>query len=111
LDGNKFFSKYQYQGINGQSKEKFNCKIYNKVCVLLQTFQLPDSAHRIFQALLSVFKGRVADSSREKETAIERCDACIEDGDGKTKSRFIIKIMCRHGTKSGRFMTLPTDHI
>ena len=35
LIGNKFFSKYHYRGVNGQTKEKFNCKIYNKVCTLI----------------------------------------------------------------------------
>ncbi|KAG0648557.1 DNA repair rad9 [Hyphodiscus hymeniophilus] len=78
LIGNKFFSKYQYRGVGGQAREKFNCKIYNK-------------------ALLSVFKGRVVDPTREKDTAVERCDVSIEDGEGETKSRFIIKIVCRHG--------------
>ncbi|PQE11921.1 hypothetical protein CJF31_00000033 [Rutstroemia sp. NJR-2017a BVV2] len=81
LVGNKFFSKYQYTPVRSsrQTVEKFTCKIYNK-------------------ALLSVFKGRPSgDASRERDTAIERCDVSIEDGDGKTKSRFIVKIICRHG--------------
>lgn len=50
-----------------------------------------------YQALLSVFKSRVGDPMREKDTAVEKCDVSIEDGEGKAKSRFIIKIMCRHG--------------
>ncbi|KAN0103054.1 DNA repair protein-like protein rad9 [Hyaloscypha variabilis] len=80
LLGNKFFSKYHYKPprSSNQAKEKFTCKIYNK-------------------ALLSVFKGRVVDPIREKDTAIERCDVSVEDGEGKTRSRFIIKIICRHG--------------
>lgn len=34
LTGNKFFSKYLYRPVRSgnQAKEKFNCKIYNKVC-------------------------------------------------------------------------------
>lgn len=44
-----------------------------------------------------MFKGRVVDPTREKDTAVERCDVSVEDGEGKVKSRFIIKIMCRHG--------------
>lgn len=55
------------------------------------------SAYAVFQSLLSVFKGRVVDPTREKDTAVERCDVSIEDGEGNTQSRFIIKIMCRHG--------------
>ncbi|TVY81542.1 DNA repair protein rad9 [Lachnellula suecica] len=80
LIGNKFFTKYQYKPprSGNQAKEKFYCKIYNK-------------------ALLSVFKGRVGDPTRERETGIERCDVSVEDGEGKTKSRFVIKIICRHG--------------
>ncbi|RDW70257.1 hypothetical protein BP5796_08654 [Coleophoma crateriformis] len=76
----------------GRPKEKFNCKIYNK-------------------ALLSVFKGRSFDP--EKETAVERCDVVVEDGEGKTKSRFIIKIICRHGVlKTYRltFESIPAMH-
>ena len=34
LIGSQFFSKYHYKGVNGPGKEKFNCKIYNKVCDL-----------------------------------------------------------------------------
>ncbi|KAA8573156.1 hypothetical protein MFRU_027g00070 [Monilinia fructicola] len=81
LMGNKFFSNYQYTPVRAghQTPEKFSCKIYNK-------------------ALLAVFKGRVGgDASKEKDTAIERCDVSIEDGDRATKSRFIVKILCRHG--------------
>ncbi|KAF4624704.1 hypothetical protein G7Y89_g13468 [Cudoniella acicularis] len=48
-------------------------------------------------ALLSVFKGRIGDPTRERDTAIERCDVSVEDEEGKTKSRFVIKIVCRHG--------------
>jgi cell cycle checkpoint control protein RAD9A len=51
---------------------------------------------------LSVFKGRVVDPSREKDTAVERCDVSVEDGEGKTKSRFVIKIVCRHGMSLGQ---------
>lgn len=82
LAGNKFFSKYVYRSvgasIRSRSQDKFNCRIYNK-------------------ALLSVFKGRVVDPSRERDTAVERCDVAVEDGEGKAESRFVIKIICRHG--------------
>ncbi|KAH8683364.1 Rad9-domain-containing protein [Tricladium varicosporioides] len=79
LIGNKFFSKYQYKPLrlSNQVNQKFNCRIYNK-------------------ALLSVFKGRIGDQTRERETAIERCDVSVEDGEG-AKSRFVIKIICKHG--------------
>ena len=39
------------------------------------------------------------DPTREKDTAIERCDVSVEDGEGTGKSRFIVKIACRHGMK------------
>ncbi|TVY35838.1 DNA repair protein rad9 [Lachnellula subtilissima] len=79
LTGNKFFSKYQFKPPTSgtQAKDKFYCKIYNK-------------------ALLSVFKGRGFDPTREKDTAIEKCEISVEDGEGK-KSRFVVKIVCRHG--------------
>lgn len=47
------------------------------------------------------------DPTREKDTAIDRCDVSIEDGDGKTKSRVIVKIVCRHGTMP--FFPADTD--
>lgn len=40
------------------------------------------------------------DPTREKDTAIERCDVSVEDGEGTGKSRFIVKIVCRHGMTS-----------
>ena len=39
----------------------------------------------------------MVDPVREKDTAVERCDVSVEDGESKTKSRFIVKIMCKHG--------------
>jgi cell cycle checkpoint control protein RAD9A len=46
---------------------------------------------------------------REKDTAIERCDISVEDGEGTGKSRFIVRIVCRHGmlsiTKFGILLT------
>lgn len=82
LASSYFFEKYYYTPIlaRGQSIEdsKFTCKIHNK-------------------ALLSAFKGRVSDPLKERDTAIERCDGSIEDGKTGTKSRLIIKMVCRHG--------------
>ncbi|KAJ5046716.1 uncharacterized protein L3040_003948 [Drepanopeziza brunnea f. sp. 'multigermtubi'] len=80
--GNKFFSKYHFKPVKTSPqvnvKDKFICRIYNK-------------------ALLSVFKGRTIDPTREKDTAVEKCDVAVEDGEGQAKSRFVIKIVCRHG--------------
>lgn len=41
---------------------------------------------------------------REKDTAIERCDVTVEDGEGTGKSRFIVKIACRHGMVSNIYL-------
>jgi hypothetical protein len=49
------------------------------------------------QALYSVFKGRVVDPLHERDTSIEKCEVVIEDGAGEAKSRFIIKMVCKHG--------------
>ncbi|KAK6842382.1 Rad9-domain-containing protein [Apiospora arundinis] len=76
---NRFFSKYQYEGV-AQNREKFFCKLYNR-------------------ALLSLFRARTGDSIHDPEkggSVIERCDVAIEDEAGK-KSRFIVKIACRNG--------------
>lgn len=37
------------------------------------------------------------DVSKEKDTAVEKCDVSIEDGDKGIESRFIVNIQCRHG--------------
>ncbi|RKF79015.1 DNA repair protein rad9 [Golovinomyces cichoracearum] len=82
LSATKFFSKYNYKYIRPgrQIKEKFAFKIYNR-------------------ALISVFKGRAVDPNREKETAVEKCEARVEDEEETLKSRFVIKMICRHGVR------------
>ena len=80
LDANKFFSKYDYNPARpGKATcDKFVFRIYNK-------------------ALLSVFRGRACELNRERDTAVDRCEAFIEHGDGISKSRFTIRIVCKHG--------------
>ena len=99
MAGNKFFSKYYFKGYSSSiaTRDKFNCKIYNKVCLPFELVFFSDDMLTRHQALLSVFKSRVVDPTRERDTAVEKCDVSVEDGEGKAKSRFIIKIMCRHG--------------
>ncbi len=48
------------------------------------------------KALLSVFKARPSDPSREKDIGIDKCEVSIEDG-GEVKSRLIVQMTCRHG--------------
>lgn len=50
----------------------------------------------VVQALLSVFKGKFFDA-RGKETAIERCEICVEDQIDTSACRFQIRMLCRHG--------------
>ncbi|RWA10660.1 hypothetical protein EKO27_g4439 [Xylaria grammica] len=75
---NRFFSKYHYAGV-AQNRDKFFCKLYNRV-------------------LLSLFRSRTGDPSheREKDTTIDRCDVVITDEPGK-KSRFVAQIVFRNG--------------
>ncbi|KAI9758896.1 MAG: hypothetical protein M1835_000504 [Candelina submexicana] len=82
LETAKFCNEYHFvpSQFNGQSpsdNERFTCKLYNK-------------------ALLAVFKGRLADA-RERETAIEKCELRIQDGQGIVECRLIARIICRHG--------------
>jgi len=49
------------------------------------------------KALLSVFKSRGLDPSREKDTAVEKCEVTIEDGHDKAQCRMVIRMICRHG--------------
>jgi cell cycle checkpoint control protein RAD9A len=37
------------------------------------------------------------DPLREKDIGIEKCEVAIEDDAGEAKSRFIVKMTCRHG--------------
>ncbi|KAI6251296.1 DNA repair protein rad9 [Erysiphe necator] len=81
LSASKYFSRYDYKPVRTENglKEKFNLKIFNR-------------------ALVSVFKGRTIDQNKEKETAVEKCDAYIDDDEeGGSQSRFVIEITCRHG--------------
>ncbi|GAW22750.1 hypothetical protein ANO14919_122930 [Xylariales sp. No.14919] len=75
---NRFFSKYHYAGV-AQNRDKFFCKLYNRV-------------------LLSLFRSRTGDPSheREKDTTIDRCDVVITDEPGK-KSRFVAQIVFWNG--------------
>ncbi|TGJ88412.1 hypothetical protein E0Z10_g305 [Xylaria hypoxylon] len=75
---NRFFSKYHYAGV-AQNRDKFFCKLYNRV-------------------LLSLFRSRSGDPlhEREKDTTIDRCDVVITDEPGK-KSRFVAQIVFRNG--------------
>ena len=50
------------------------------------------------QALLSVFKGRLADS-RSGEGVVERCEASIEDENDEVQCRLVIKMFCQQGTR------------
>lgn len=77
--GDKFFTKYLYSPprAHGRVIEKFTCRIYNK-------------------ALLSVFKARPSDPTRERDTGIDKCEVTIEDGP-QVKSRMIVQMTCRHG--------------
>lgn len=75
---NRFFSKYQYEGV-AQNRDRFFCKLFTR-------------------ALLSLFRSRGGDPlhEREKDTTIDHCDVAIIDEPGK-KSRFIAKIVFRNG--------------
>jgi cell cycle checkpoint control protein RAD9A len=79
--GSKFFTKYHFTPVlgGGRAGDKFTCRIHNK-------------------ALVSIFKGRALDPSKEKGTAIEKCEVSVEDGEGKARSRFIVKLVCKNGS-------------
>ena len=99
LLGNKFFSKYHYKPLRSgiQGRERFTCKIYNKVSTLVGLSPRFPALILAAGTLVGLQSCRVVDPTREKDTAVERCDVSVEDGEGKTKSRFVIKIVCRHG--------------
>lgn len=48
------------------------------------------------QALQSVFKGRLLDV-RKGETAVDRCDVTLQDGQDEAACRFVFKMICDQG--------------
>lgn len=50
------------------------------------------------QALLSVFKGR-AGESRDKQTAVERCDVELHDSPDEAECRLHIQMICGQGIR------------
>ncbi|KAL1968605.1 hypothetical protein VTN77DRAFT_1815 [Rasamsonia byssochlamydoides] len=84
FDADKFFSRFSFSlrrntnvAARNQSADRFSCQIYLK-------------------ALLSVFKGRTAES-RDKDTAIERCDVELHDTPDQAECRLVIKMICGQG--------------
>lgn len=95
LEKSAFFEKYTY-GLRSESEEegRFTCQLYNKVS---HSEECLTSLLTQWQALLSVFKGRLGDR-RDNDTAIERCDVSIPHELERSESRIIVKMVCRHGT-------------
>ncbi|EFQ98269.1 DNA repair protein rad9 [Nannizzia gypsea CBS 118893] len=93
FDARSFFSEYSYSasGNNGKNgKDKISCQIYIK-------------------ALLSVFKGRAVDF-KDKDTAIERCEAQLLDSPDEIECRLIVKMICKHGVlKTYKLTYEPAD--
>ncbi|EEA20995.1 hypothetical protein TMatcc_000999 [Talaromyces marneffei ATCC 18224] len=83
LDSSKFFFKYSFSARGAQQSsgqryvDKFACQMYIK-------------------ALLSVFKGR-AGESRDKQTAVERCDVELHDSPDEVECRLHIQMICGQG--------------
>ena len=48
------------------------------------------------QALLSIFKRRVAEG-KDKDTALERCEFELQAKPDQMKCRLVIRMLCRHG--------------
>ena len=63
------------------------------------------------KALHAVFKGRGVDPIREKDTSIEKCEVSIEDGAGEVKSRFVVKMIAKHGRKRSSSTNVFSDLI
>ncbi|KAI9786189.1 MAG: hypothetical protein M1839_007599 [Geoglossum umbratile] len=78
FDAGRYFDKYYFGPAPwvGQQADDgcFTCRIYNK-------------------ALLSVFKS----DSKDKDTAIEKCEISVQDRPQKAQCRLVVKLTCRHG--------------
>jgi cell cycle checkpoint control protein RAD9A len=61
------------------------------------------------QALLSIFKKRNLDT-KDKETALERCEFELQARADETKCRLIVRMVCRHGVvKTYKLIYEPTN--
>ncbi|KAL1992169.1 hypothetical protein VTN49DRAFT_4201 [Thermomyces lanuginosus] len=76
FDSTKFFSAYSFS-LPRRGSGRFSCQLYLK-------------------ALLSIFKGKAAES-RDKDTAVERCDVRLHDSPGQAECRLIVKMICSQG--------------
>lgn len=95
-----FFEAYSFdvrrdgQSSRQQGPDRFYCQILLKVCCALALEGKLCVLILIFQALLSIFRGRV---DRNKDTAVERCDMEISEGPQQTECRLTVKMICGLG--------------
>ncbi|KAK2861471.1 hypothetical protein FQN49_004167, partial [Arthroderma sp. PD_2] len=91
FDAASFFAQYSYNGNKDKNgRDRVSCQIYIK-------------------ALLSVFKGRAIDF-KDKETAIERCEAQLFDSPDESECRLVVQMICKHGVlKTYKLTYEPAD--
>lgn len=81
LNALSFFTNYKYQPdqafSNNSTEETWGCTLQNR-------------------ALLSIFKKRNLDT-KEKETALERCEVLLPAHGYERKCRLVIRMICRNG--------------
>jgi len=63
--------------------------------VILITFRFANKP----QALLSVFRQRYLDS-KDKDTAIEKCELTLGDKPTRGECRILVRFICKHGISS-----------
>jgi len=80
LDAKSFLLDYDFDASSSaKGGDRFTCQLLNK-------------------ALQSVFKGR-ANDVRGREAMVDRCDVSIEDQPDKTECRFVVTLICKHGSQ------------
>ncbi|KAF8451286.1 Rad9-domain-containing protein [Terfezia claveryi] len=83
LLGGRFFDSYHFVPTQGRSSgppiedSKFQCRLHTK-------------------ALLSVFRQRYLDS-KDKETAIEKCELTLGGKPTRGECRILVRFICKHG--------------
>ncbi|KAI4249259.1 MAG: hypothetical protein L6R40_000717 [Gallowayella cf. fulva] len=96
FDSSAFFETYSFKDTrrsdpSQEGGNRFTCQVYNK-------------------ALLSVFRGRLGDT-KEKDTAVERCEVSIQDEIDNKECRINIKMICRHGVTKTYKLTYESVEI
>lgn len=113
LHAGSFFSKYKFildarrDASTSSGEPSWTCGLQNRVP--LQFDRQVAFADR-YQALLSIFKRRLADS-KDKDAGLERCEVELQARADQTRCRLLIRMICRHGVVKTYRLTYESTEV